>query len=357
MTIQKKQLLESLKKCIPGIETGNAVLQGADSFVFFNGKIFTYNDVISVSVPIEQSGLVEEDIKGAVKAKEFYSIIEKFPSDEIEFSVKEKGWLLKCGKAKAELNLQEFDFESRLKDIAPSEQWIKLEEDFIRGIGTCRMENNKTALSGIYVNGNNIISTDGYQVNNFTMKEELPIFYISDKSSNELLKVAGISEMQLQGSWVHFKTNDGTVFSVKTMQANSFPFDKVKKLVDSNDFEKMDLHAKFPSEMFKAIERATSFGMEISERIAVKLELNSDGIVISSERSSGRYMEKVSWEDDVGEIEPLVMFVDATMMKFIANRSAEFYLLNTVVAGRSIPRLFFVTENSIHVMATLEGKN
>lgn len=357
MTIQKKQLLESLKKCMPGIETGNSVLQGADSFVFHNGKIFTYNDIISVSVPIEQTGLVEETVEGAVKAKEFYSIIEKFPSDEIEFVVKEKGWLLKCGRAEAELNLQEFDFESRLNDITPTEEWIEVKDDFVQGIGVCQMTNNKTALSGIYINGKDIISTDGYQINNFKMKNEIPEFYISDKSSNELLKVPGIKFMQLQGSWVHFKSEDGTVFSVKTLQSSSFPYSKVKALVDSNDFTKMELHAKFPAEMFNAIERATSFGMEISERTAVKLELSENGIVVSSERTSGRYAEKISWEDKVEGVGDLVIYVDTTMMKFISNRSTEFYLSNAVMNGKTLPRLFFVTDSSVHIMATLEGKN
>ena len=99
MVIQKKELLDSLKACMPGIETGSAVLQGADSFVFHDGKIFTYNDSISVTVPIKNDGLLEEGLEGCVKAEEFFKIISKFPADEIKFSVTEKGtWLLKCWK-------------------------------------------------------------------------------------------------------------------------------------------------------------------------------------------------------------------------------------------------------------------
>ena len=112
MTIQKKQLVESLKACMPGIESGSAVLQGADSFVFHDGKIFSYNDAISVTVPITQEGLLEEGIEGCVKAEEFFKVVSKFPADEIKFTVTEKGsWLLKCGKAKAEMTLLNFDFE------------------------------------------------------------------------------------------------------------------------------------------------------------------------------------------------------------------------------------------------------
>ena len=36
MTLERKVLLESLKLAMPGIESGNVVLQGSDSFVFPN---------------------------------------------------------------------------------------------------------------------------------------------------------------------------------------------------------------------------------------------------------------------------------------------------------------------------------
>ena len=87
MTIDRKQLLESLKFAMPGIETGTVTLQGADTFIFYNGKIYTYNDSVSVCVPISQIGLIEENIEGAVKAEEFFKVISKFPSDEINFVV------------------------------------------------------------------------------------------------------------------------------------------------------------------------------------------------------------------------------------------------------------------------------
>jgi len=165
MVIQKKELLDSLKACMPGIEAGSAVLQGADSFVFHDGKIFTYNDSISVTVPIKNDGLLEEGLEGCVKAEEFFKIISKFPADEIKFSVTEKGtWLLKCGKAKAEMALLNFDFQTRLKNIAPEKDaWIDLSDDFVFGIGTCKMSVNKTQLSGVYFEGQDIISTDGNQ--------------------------------------------------------------------------------------------------------------------------------------------------------------------------------------------------
>ena len=50
MIVQKKALMESLKMAMPGIETGNSTLSGADAFIFHSGRIYSYNDLISVAI-------------------------------------------------------------------------------------------------------------------------------------------------------------------------------------------------------------------------------------------------------------------------------------------------------------------
>lgn len=358
MLIQKKELIESLKLCMPGIETGSAVLQGADSFIFKDGWIYTYNDVISVMVPLNQKDLVDEKIEGCVKAEEFFKIVSKLPSDDIKFSIMEDGnWLLKCGKAKVQMTLLDFDFESRLKNIIPDEKnWIDLSDDFVSGLSCCRMSGNKSQLSGIYFSGNNIVSTDGNQMNFYTGKDvDFPDFWITDNSANELLKFKKFTSMKINGNWVHFKTEDGSVFSVKTLQAQQYPFDKIKTIIDASDPEKAELHHKFPKELFSAIDRAVSFSMEMSESSnVVRLTISKDKLEVFSERSSGKYVEKVSWDENIEkDFEPFIIYVDVSMMQFMANKTTEFYLLKGPVRnGKSLPRLLFVTESSKHLIST-----
>lgn len=361
MVVQKKQLVESLKACMPGIETGSAVLQGADTFVFHSGKIFTYNDVISVTVPITSEDLLSEGVEGCVKAEEFFKVVSKFPSDEIKFTVTEKGtWLLKCGKAKAEMTLLNFDFETRLKNIAPQEDgWADLTEDFAFGIGVCKMAVNKTQLAGVYVCGKEICSTDGNQINIYEMKEtELPTFWISDNSAGELLKLKKLVAMQLQGNWAHFKAEDGTMFSIKTLQAEGFPYDKLKNIVSTSNTSKSLLHHKFPKDLFNAIDRAVSFSIDISEHSAVRLVISKDKIEVSAERNAGKYSEKVAWEEAIEQdFEPFTVYVDAGMMQFVAQRTVEFYLLKGPVRnGKQLPRLLFVTDSSAHLLSTLDAE-
>lgn len=354
MTIQKKSLLSSLQACMPGIESGNAIMQGADAFIFHDGKIFSYNDAISVAVPVENSGLIEETIEGAVHAEELFKIVSKFPSEEITFVVSDSGWILKSGKAKVEMALMTFDYKTRLEGIAPGENWIEVKEDFVAGLGTCKMTSNKTPLAGICINGKTMISTDGFQINKFDMKEtELPKFWISDSSVSELLKIKNFKAVQLQGNWVHFLSENGTIFSVKTLQVEKFPFDKIVASLDMSKPSENDFHATFPAELFNAIDRATAFAIDITEHSTVRLTLAKDSIKVSAERTVGKYNEKVNWETELkNEFEPLVVYVDASMMSYMATRSLEFYIKNVEKDGKSIPRMIFVSESSTHLMAT-----
>ncbi len=357
MIIQKKELLESLKACMSGIETGSVTLQGADTFVFHDGKIFTYNDSVSVTIPIKNESLLEEGLEGCVKAEEFFKIISKLPADEIKFLVTEnKTWLLKCGKAKVEMNLLDFDFESRLKNLNIGDDWIDLNEDFISAMNVCRMVGNKSQLSGTYFDGKDVLSTDGNQVNLYTLKTKLPKFWVSDSSINELLKLGNLKQMQISGAWVHFKTDSEEIFSVKTLNADSYPYDKLRKIIDSTDLSKSELHANFPKELFSAVDRAVSFSMNVLEHSVIRLTISKDKIEVSSERSSGKYNEKVAWENKIeNDFEPFVVYVDAQMIQSISQKTAEFYLVKGPVRnGKSVPRMFFVTESSKHLICTFD---
>ena len=158
MTIQKKELVRKLGLCMSGIEKGNPILQGADSFIFYKDRIYAYNDLISVSVPIENTEMLNENLEGAVKAEEFFKIINKMPSEEIQFEVSDnKSWILKSGKARAELALVEFDYEKRLNEIQISDNWIGLDDNFVTGLNVCRMAKNTTHLSGTFIKDKFII--------------------------------------------------------------------------------------------------------------------------------------------------------------------------------------------------------
>ena len=355
MTIQKKDLLKKLGLCMSGIEKGNPILQGADSFIFYKDRIFTYNDMISVSVPIENTEMLAENLEGAVRAEEFFKIINKMPNEEIIFEVSDnKTWVLKSGRAKAELALVEFDYERRLNKIQISENWIELEDDFITGLNVCKMGKNTTPLSGTFIKDKFIISTDGYQINRFEMKDvELPEFWVSDKSMGELLKFTKLNKVQVQNNWVHFKSENDTVFSLKTLITTKYPYDACCKLLDNVDLSTL-IKGKFPNEIKDVIERASVFDVTLENHSAIKFTIDSEGIEVSSENAVGNYSEKVLWEDGEKDFKTMVIYVNPNVINASSQKTLEFYLQE--MENRP-PRLYFVTDSSIHLMSTLSHKD
>jgi len=354
MNVKRTELLKALKQCLPGIENGNNVLEGADLFVFNNGFVFSYNDVISVSVPVKSEGLLEEGIDGAVRAEEFYGIINKFNGDLIEFTVENEKWILKSGKAKVELTLMSGDFTERFENIKPDKKkWLEITPEFTQGLGVCRMSNNKNAISGLFITSKEIISSDGFQVNHFKYKgAEFENFWISDVSAGELLKVGVLTHIQLKGTWAHFKTADNTTFSVKTLNAEKWPYEKIITLLETHKKTKNTVAATFPKELFDAIDRASSFYLDISDSRAVRLLISPKRIVVSSERIAGKFEEKVAWRDEPPTFTPFELYVDTAMILFAARRSMSFYIFER---EGNTPRIIFTTENSIHLMATLSN--
>lgn len=354
MTIQKKDLLKKLGLCMSGIEKGNPILQGADSFIFYNGRIYAYNDMIYVSVPIENKELIAENLDGAVRAEEFFKIINKMPNEEIQFEVSPKhSWILKSGKARAELALVDFDYVTRLNEFKITDEWVDLDDDFFTGLNVCRMARNTTPLAGTFINGKFIVSTDGYQINRFQMKDcDLPEFWVSDHSMNELLKFNKFNKVQVQESWVHFKSESDVVFSLKTLVTANYPYRKFAPLIDNVDFSTM-VKGKFPMGIGDVVERASVFDISLESHSAVKLTIDSDGVEVSSENAVGNYSEKVAWDDGKKDFEKIAVYVDAEMIRSASSKTLEFYLQK--VDGKP-PRLFFITDSSIHLMSTLANK-
>ena len=53
MEIQKELLVSAMKKALPGIDAGSSVIIGADTFIFANVNIYTYNNDIGVTVHLD----------------------------------------------------------------------------------------------------------------------------------------------------------------------------------------------------------------------------------------------------------------------------------------------------------------
>jgi hypothetical protein len=357
MQLNKNDFLSAMKKAMPGVESSNTILQGADTFIFHDGFIHTYNDTISVSVHFPITNKAGENISAAIKAKDFYDLISRYEGDTISIILKSDMWIIKSENARAELTLLENNLIERIQGLKiDNKQLKKIPERFFEGLAICNFK-SQSQISGVYCVDKNIIATDNLKVNYYTLDDDIiTSFWINDDSVTELLKLQNPIKYYVSDSWVHFQTEDKTIFSIKRLNQENYPYSKIIEFVESHKKEKGDITNELPNKLIDAVNRAAALSQNIESFDTVKLTFTKDHIEVFSQRPSGKYTENVPWEKPFKkDISPISIYVDYSMIQNGIKYSKSFYLKNTTVSDKIKTRVVFVSEFGIQLISTFDG--
>lgn len=346
MTFNKTNFITSLRTCLLGTEA-NEHADGADSFLFHDGKIFSHNGTVAVTVPIDDPDKV---LEGMVNANDLYKIISKLNKDEFDIDVSKDKWQIKCGRMRAELVLKDTNYLSRITAFEFTDDWTDVPSTFQSAMKLCKMSHNKTIFSGIYYRGACMFSTDGFQINMYRFDDlEMPEFWISDKCADTFIRLSDIKSFQTDGKWVHMRTSSGVIVSAKLLISDKYPYDKIISLIDK-DLDQFTLTGLFPPELFKAIDRAIMFGMNTDKGPVVKLVLRREYIAVAAGNTNGSYAESVDWVDmPSDDFKTIEMFVNSDILAFMLSNNCKFYIQK--LENRP-PNIYFVTPHSVHLFAT-----
>jgi hypothetical protein len=357
MNINRNEFLTAMKQAMPGVESGNTILQGADTFIFHDGFIHTYNDTISVSVHFPITNKAGENISAAIKAKDFYDLISRYEGDTISIIPKSDMWIVKSENARAELTLLENNLIERIQGITNGKfKWATIPERFFEGLAICNFK-SQSQLSGVYCSDKNIISTDNLKVNQYTLDNDIVTsFWINNDAVTELLKLNNVKKYYVSDSWAHFQTEDKTIFSCKRLAQDNYPYTKVIDFIESHKKEKGDISNELPNKLIDAVNRAAALSQNIESFDTVKLTFTRDNIEVFSQRPSGKYTENVLWEKPFKkDISPISIYVDYSMIQNGIKYSKSFYLKNTTVQEKMKTRVIFVSEFGIQLISTFDG--
>ena len=291
MKIKRTCLIDDLNKVMPGIATGTSIIDGADTVVFDEGHIYSYNS--SISVDVTESS--ETGLKGVVKGVDFYNSLNKLVSDEIDIDVTEKEWIIRDGKIKVSMTLlPPGDIFKRFKSLKPNESWTDIDgEDFNRGLSICNMQKNISKYAGIYIKENTFMSTDAFQINTYKAANSYPECFLSNSAVTQLLKWKDFTQVEMNKMWIQFKSSNGTIFSVRSLAIENFPFEQISDALNGyNEFPVLT-ESSFTPEFYRAVERAAVFSKEDDGHEVIDIIINSTGCTIKSERTSGTYEENV----------------------------------------------------------------
>lgn len=322
MQINRTTLAEAVKKCLPGVESGNVVLDGTDTLVFTKGAVHSYNDSIHVSALLPESEIV-----GCIKAVEFAKLIGKLQGDTVTIEQVEGKWVLTCGETEVELALfsdaiMKYVDSLKIGDV----DWKALPEDFQEGLKLTKIAGNTNPVRGACVAGNKLYSTDTIRINEYTFPTALDPFWIDDPAVAELIKIGTLVEYAVSPAWAHFRTKDGAVFSAKIREYSQFPLDGLRNHIQSVSEAPTLAGNALPLALGEAVNRVSVFGAEMHGIVSVGLVFRKDFIEARSARSSGRAKEKVKWAEPFAEDPAVECTVDYTFITEAAAKVAKFEL-------------------------------
>ena len=291
MKINRLNLIRDMNKVLPGIATGTVILENADTVVFNNGHLYSYNSSVSVDATVPYLS----ELKGMVKGMDFYNCLSKLPGDDIDMEIADSALVISAGKIKLRIKLlPEGNVFERFDSLAPSGEWIDIDgDDFRKSLSICNMPKNNSKYAGIHFRDGIVLSTDGYALNRVMSKNKYPVCWIDNRAVAELMKWDDFVGMQLNKAWLQLKSSDGMVFSVRTLDASSCPYDSVFEVLQYGVEASPIMTGKFTEEFYQAAERASLLSGEAEGHQVIELSVGPEGSVVSSERMSGSYEEDI----------------------------------------------------------------
>jgi DNA polymerase III sliding clamp (beta) subunit (PCNA family) len=221
MKIKTDLLKEILLKVKPGLAS-KGIVEQATHFIFTGEEVLTYNDRISISYPLKT-----DFGDCSVPAEVLYNIVKDLKGKETEIVLEKDQLLLKSGKTKVGINVSMDDSIMSLVDamsLPDDDSWNPLTQEFIDGLKLCIFSASTDVsvqyLTCISVEGNRLVSGDELRISEFVMKNKLPDkFLIPAKAAIELVKF-DIIEYGIKLPWIFFGTDDGILFSSKTVESD-----------------------------------------------------------------------------------------------------------------------------------------
>ena len=346
MIVNREKLIMALQMVRPGLARKELIEQ-SDSFVFTKGNVHSYNDELSVSFP------VDFHVEGAVRAKEFFDLLNKTKEDELDIEAVEGGLTVKGRKYNATIKFQPDIVLPIFFGDDETYDWKDLPADFSIGVASCLFSVGKDmsepVLTCIHVTGNTVESCDRFRLTRYIMSPsgDAPTqdanitddLLIPATAARELSKYDPI-QYAIAAGWIHFSSAVGTLFSCRTYSQLKFP-DLTKNL------EIVGGVVKFPEDMSDMLTRASIFaGDSLSGTPTVSVTIGDGKIIVRGVQDSGSFEE---WSRIRYEGPPLSFHINPAFLFSILNSKCD------AVAAET--RLKFQNANFTHVVCTILGSS
>lgn len=305
--IKRQVLVDALSQLKPGLSQKD-IIESGQCFSFHSDHIVTFNDLMSVAVPLETG------IEGAIKAEEFYKLLDKIKGEDLTLIKSENEIRISCGKVKAGLSVS----SKVLPALEPENEFLLLPKGFKEAINLCQFSASRDMtrphLTCVHIQDQFITSSDNYRITEMWMDEPSPYNFLLPADAVEHLLRYNLTHLSLDLSWAHFLDEiTGVVFSCRLKAGDQMDVAKF--------FEVEGTTVKFPSDLKDTLER-TNIMVEGDSNLDlnIKLRLETGKLICRGEKSIG-WVEETVDIDYAGE--PVDMLVNPLFLAQILSRTQE----------------------------------
>ncbi len=214
MKINREELLSCLTNIKPGLAT-KEIIDQSTSFVFKNGKVYTFNNEIAVSHPISKQ------LTGAVKANELYTLLTRYNEEELKIETTDKEFSVKGKNSEAGIALTT-EITIPIDEIGVPTKWKPLPENFIEAVDFCHFSASRDLIQPeftyLHIKDNHIEACDRLRFTIYKLSHDIdskPPILLPANCAKILVDYNPI-EYAVTDNWIHFMSSEKTVFSCRT---------------------------------------------------------------------------------------------------------------------------------------------
>jgi len=340
--VKVNELLTALEAVMPGLAK-KEIIEHANCFIFDEGKIYTFNDEISVSYPVK--GI---DINGAVSGKEFYDFMKNVEDEEVSIGLGDKSKVVVQGSSfEVKFNLR----AAKMPTYVPTpDNWKKLPSNFKEGFEylllSVAKDMSNPVLTCIHWVRDVLESCDNikytrWQLDGGEIDEDWDIL-LSDNVGAQLLHYDPVEySYSKDGCWLHLKMDNGCIFSCRTFLGKYPDTSVILKACQVDDGYEIEL----PEKLNNALDRASAVAIEdeLGDKL-VRLHFTSKGLYVRARSDLGVFKELINGSYDYS----------CSVSVYIKVLKAALKYFNKAILSSNKKMIMFKADYLTHVVSVAE---
>lgn len=315
----RKDIVSTLEKARVACSPSKETLEQSTCFIFTDGMLWTFDGEMASRQPSPFG----EDIKGAVGAGDFCKILQRFPDEQIDVSVKdgECSEIIIAGKRRKAGVTMYRDILLPVHEIPGLKKWTTLEEDvmprLVQAAYICGSDETSPRTTHVHITPDRIESTDSFRVFRDAKETGFPKECLLHSSLILRMRHLHIRKVYVGEGWVHFKEKGGMVLSCAMSLDSYYEEEMLNKHLE---FKGASIH--FPSNLRDMLSRAevmdTANNAVSSWSSQVTLSFKDKLLTVSSQKEEGWFKEtkKVKYSGP-----PLKFTIHPDFLKDILDRT------------------------------------